>query len=79
MSGLGSRNLIGLTQNSSRLNRLEPNWRRDLEAEHRAAHIKDHRRSFFRCRKPSGDVGFALVQSEGVACVENVFAIPADA
>lgn len=42
--------------------RLEPNWHRDMETENRAAHIKDPRLYFVRCRTISCDIGFALAQ-----------------
>jgi hypothetical protein len=56
--------------------RLEPNWHRDLETEKRAAHIKYPRLYFICCRKPSGDIGFALAEYEGAICVDNVFLYP---
>ncbi|MBF6567729.1 MAG: hypothetical protein IVW54_02500 [Candidatus Binataceae bacterium] len=55
---------------------LEPNWHRDLETERRAARVKDPRLYLIRCRKTSGDIGFALAECEGVICVDNVFAYP---
>lgn len=56
--------------------RLPSNWHRDLEAEKRVAQINDPRLYFIRCRKDSGDIGFALAQYPGVICVDNVFAYP---